>query len=391
MGFYTVDQVRHFYIATGLVTELENDSPAGSLVIKSNKLTHSPYEPVAWLEYVSPNGENGNIAVRSDLIPLNNIDYISSQAPKSRPLKRVKVSLIGLPVVGEDYAFRITFRGLGYGGDEVIYSKTIGSHRVTANDTAATIMASLNTMVALAFKSEPSKMIKSTVVGNDLIFEEVLQPFVLGKSVGRPVDFEISFLTISTDEVWGTATDTTATNSNKVKNGRTVADMEWFYMGERADQRREDTQWSFFKTQLLADPTKEYNLVDICYHYKGNNEDVQHSRKIITIAFTADSGITINVIKALVATNASATVAASQTIVSVAEPTAVTVAKDATPTLPSTVTLTLADETTKAVAVTWSAYSTAEAGEFILTGTYSLPAGVTGDKPVVTIKLTVTA
>ena len=34
----------------------------------------------------------------------------------------------------------------------------------------------------------------------------------------------------------------------------------------------------------MVDPSLSYDLIDISYYYSGDNEDVQHSTKLITLA-----------------------------------------------------------------------------------------------------------
>ena len=80
---------------------------------------------------------------------------------------------------------------------------------------------------------------------------------------------------------------------------------------------------------------------------------------------------------------------AALTAVSVAQPNGVSVPQGGTPELPTTVTLNISDGTVRTVAVTWSSYSTTTSGTFMLTGTYTLPSGITGNKPSVSLSLTV--
>lgn len=69
--------------------------------------------------------------------------------------------------------------------------------------------------------------------------------------------------------------------------------MEWFFLGERADQYR-DSFPDNFETTYLADPSKLYEFVDIAYHYAGDAEDVQKSKKHITLAVPKDGDYTIS-------------------------------------------------------------------------------------------------
>lgn len=77
------------------------------------------------------------------------------------------------------------------------------------------------------------------------------------------------------------------------------------------------------------------------------------------------------------------------TILSVVQPGDVIVQQNNTPVLPSTITLNLSNSTTVQVPVMWGSYSTEELGEFEISGTYDHPQYVTGEKPVVTLTLTV--
>lgn len=80
---------------------------------------------------------------------------------------------------------------------------------------------------------------------------------------------------------------------------------------------------------------------------------------------------------------------AALTVVSVVQPNGVSVAQGGTPQLPTTITLNISDGTVRTVTVTWSNYSTTTSGTFTLTGTYNLPSGITGNKPTVSLSLTV--
>ena len=87
-----------------------------------------------------------------------------------------------------------------------------------------------------------------------------------------------------TEAPWGLVEDLTSTNPNTQGNGKLVADMEWFYMGDRADHFRGVGYPNNFETVYLADPAQDFELMDIEYFYAGDAEDVQRSKKFITIA-----------------------------------------------------------------------------------------------------------
>lgn len=296
MAIFHTDQVRQFYIPLAKAeAALTDASPVGALRLNSNA------EDV-WFEYMSPNGgyNGGAGPVRSDLIHKGCIDYIKITPAKPRKLKRLVVSLNpdinnGDPVVGQEYILRFRFYGLGVGGNDIQLPFFGGSYRVQEGDTGAEVMTALKAMIDLNTQRNPNPYITATVSGNTLVIEESLQPWVRGKKEGAQVNF-----TVETPMVlynggyfnWGQVEDTTATNDNEIGNGRIVADMEWFYLGERGDEYRDYGYPMNFDTVYLADSTKQYQFVEIQHYYRGDAEDIQHSKKWLTLAVPTDGAYT---------------------------------------------------------------------------------------------------
>ena len=54
-------------------------------------------------------------------------------------------------------------------------------------------------------------------------------------------------------------------------------------MGERGDQYRKIGWPNTIPTTYLVDPSKEYNTIDIEFSYQGEGENIQKSKKSITI------------------------------------------------------------------------------------------------------------
>ena len=174
MANFSQDQVRQLYVVLSKATTFNNTTPSGAL--KVNKSNED-----IWFTYQTPNGDNGNSAtVRTDLIPIKNIEYAVASPAVSRPLKRQVVSLDplngGNPVVGQDYILRFTFYNLGMGGPENQYIKNGGAYRVKVGDTAATVMQALKDLADKNFSREPFPYVTITVVGSTLVIEEVPQP-----------------------------------------------------------------------------------------------------------------------------------------------------------------------------------------------------------------------
>lgn len=300
---YSADQVRHPYIVKRKVEALGETPNAGDLAIKISD-GNQPYPQLAVFDYFTGNQE----ITRADIIELKNIEYINVKAGYKRKLKKLEISFDpsvggGKPIPGQEYMFRITMYGLGIGGGEVSISRMIGPHIAAAGDTNLTVMNSLLSSFNDNFKREYKQYVKAEVTGADatakLLIEEVPVPFVLGKTGGNPIDFAVVTTPIEAVDYlpWGKVTNITKNNTNTVPNGVKVADMEYFYAGEKMGNVHQGNSPHSFVP--LADPTKVYETVDICYFFKGNNEDTQHSRKMISLFLDPASDVTGADIKAL--------------------------------------------------------------------------------------------
>ena len=72
-----------------------------------------------------------------------------------------------------------------------------------------------------------------------IILEEAPQEWILGVMPQNPISFTVHPTTVTSngDEViWGTVTDEVAVNY--ITNGKKIADLEYFLMGERGDNYR---------------------------------------------------------------------------------------------------------------------------------------------------------
>ena len=93
------------------------------------------------------------------------------------------------------------------------------------------------------------------------------------------------------DVVWGTVTDQTPTKANAVAgttgvgNGKKIADLEYFCMGERGDQYRNMGFPNVIDTKYLVDPTKEYNVLELHFAFTDTGVNSYRSEKDITVVF----------------------------------------------------------------------------------------------------------
>lgn len=346
MAVFSTNQVRQLYVAKALKTThvLASDA-AGSIAVKNDTAKNRLY-----FEY-----KGADNLMRSDLIDIKNILYAkaTNADAMAHKLKSVTVTLDtnvngGAPVAGQDYILRIALRQYVGMSDEDQYFK-YGMVHAYADMDADKFYKVLALSIAKNFSREVVPLIKIEVhskatkskggfdsngymvvtpttkdngksdttnpyyVTNAIVTDidsiritEVEQPWRLGIMEQVPVYFTVqpTTITVNGDErIWGTVTEGT---NGTIGNGKKIADLEYFCMGERGDIYRGVGFPHNIPTTYLVDPTKKYYIFDIHYAYVGNNESVQKSEKDITIvcsdetefnrivtAFNAATGLTI--------------------------------------------------------------------------------------------------
>ena len=297
MSVFSTNQARHLYVATALKSPnvIASDA-AGSIAVKADTAKNHLY-----FEYMGQGG-----LTRSDLIDIKNIMYAkATKADKmARELKAVTVTLKGNPVGGQDYILKIAFRQFAGMSDEDIYTK-FGMVHATTNMSASDFYKELALSLVKNFSREATQLVKFTLTdGEDtavpvtaatkasdltgnytaLVIDEVEQDWVLGVKPQEAVYFDVlpGTITVDGDEtIWGEVEDTESEGT--VKNGKLIADLEYFCMGERADIYRGVGFPHNIPTKYMVDASKEYHVLDIHYAYVGSNEAVQKSEKDITI------------------------------------------------------------------------------------------------------------
>lgn len=277
MGTFSVNQVRHLYVAKSLGT-----AGLGAISVDSNA------EEI-FFKYIGADG-----AVKTDSIPKKNITQAQAilAAATSRPLNKYTVALDatvngGAPLAGQDYLVRIKFYEWGSISIDDQYFKH-GIVRATTGMTATQFYTAMAASINLNMSREQIPLLTVTSDANGVYLEEIEQPWTLGTKESQPLNFFVQCdkITIAGDEyTWGTATK--GASATKVKNGKIVADMEYFYMGERADQYRGVGFPNVLHTQYLVDPTIEYNFIELDFFYAGSGVDVNQSQKHITLVVPA--------------------------------------------------------------------------------------------------------
>lgn len=326
MSVFSTNQARQLYVATALKTPnvIASDA-AGSIAVKTDTAKNHLY-----FEYMGQGG-----LTRSDLIDIKNIMYAKATdaAKMARELKAVTITLndkvnSGAPVNGQDYILKIAFRQFAGMSDEGIYTK-FGMVHASANMSSSDFYKELALSLVKNFSREATQLVKFTLTDNSdtavpvtvatkaasltgtykaLVIDEVEQDWVLGIKPQEAVYFDVNPGTITVDGddvIWGVVEDTEPEGT--VKNGKLIADLEHFCMGERGDIYRGVGWPHVVTTKYMVDPSKEYHVLDIHYAYVGSNEAVQKSEKDITIVCADKSQL--NDIASAVATATGLTIA----------------------------------------------------------------------------------
>lgn len=300
MATFSVNQVRQLYVATAFKTPhvLASDA-AGSIAVKNDTAKSHLY-----FEY-----KGADNLMRSDLIDTKNILYAKATdaTAMAHDLKSVTIALdsnvnSGAPVAGQDYILRIAFKQYVGMSDEDQYFKYGMVHayagmdasefyKVLAVSLAKNFSREVVPLIKIEIKtaSETTEVTPTTKVADltgtytGVVITEVEQPWRLGVMAQTPVYFTVQSVpvTVNGDErYWATLTEST---SGSISNGKTIADLEYFCMGERGDMYRQVGWPNNIPTTYLVDPAKAYCVFDIHYAYVGSNESVQKSEKTITI------------------------------------------------------------------------------------------------------------
>lgn len=318
MATFSTNQARQIYIAKTLkepsafAADTIANTVAGDIAVAS-----TPKD--LYFLYKGPDTPMRSDLLQKDLIETATLTHGNSIA---KYLSQFDVALdstinSGNPVTGQEYILRINLLGYIGLGMSNIYQK-YGYVHVTRGMTAAQFYVKLAKSLALNFSREPVPILKfyvatagqtpanaqevtvntkeADLTGNytKLILEEVSQPWKLGLEEDRPQKMVIVADTILVDgmeQAWGEVTEITDKSKLTKRTDsvyRQLADMEYFYMGERGDKYRGKnwpyvitTEYMMGSTGLTANET--FGVIDIHYSYVGSNEAVQKSEKDLCI------------------------------------------------------------------------------------------------------------
>ena len=301
MNIFSTNQVNQVYVAKALKADATALKDLGDITVKA-----TPDKSAIYFQHKGAGG-----IVRSDLIEVKNILWgkTTKAEAMARKLKVATVTLDdavngGAPIAGQDYILRVAFTGyVGISPEDSQYWKH-GAVHATNGMTASDFYKQMALSLAKNMSREAVKLVKVTlsdgteVLPNtkasaltgtytNLVITEVAQDWILGTKQQKALTFDVMPTEVDVKEgnvyiptKWGKVV---ISAGDPIKNGKLMADYEYFHMGERGDQYRMVGFPDYVPTKYLVDPSKEYDTIALHYSYVGSNESVQKSEKDITL------------------------------------------------------------------------------------------------------------
>lgn len=301
MNIFSTNQANQVYVAKALKETVATLTDLGDILVKA-----TPDQSAIYFQHKGAGG-----IVRSDLIEVKNILWGKTTKAKdmARKLKVATVTLDdtvngGNPIAGQDYILTIAFTGyVGISPEDSQYWKH-GVVHATNGMTASDFYKQMALSLAKNMSREAVKLVKITlsdgteVLPNtkasalagtytNLVITEVEQDWILGTKQQKALTFDVIPTEVDVKEgdtytptKWGKVV---VSAGDPIKNGKLMADYEYFHMGERGDQYRMVSFPDYVPTKYLVDPSKEYDTIALHYAYVGSNESVQKSEKDITL------------------------------------------------------------------------------------------------------------
>lgn len=308
MSVFNTTQVRQFYVASAYAASVTDASAVGT--IGNVKVIDEGIDKELYFLY-----KGAETVLKSDRIQLKNLNYAKAidAADMVTPLKSVEVTLDsavngGAVVSGEDYLLRIAFRQFYGMSDEDTYFKDVVVHGTAAMASSASLFyTALADALNKAFAREVGATATSnpyltfTAAATKLTITEKPQDWTLGIGAQERVYFDVYPTTIyvgGDDVIWGTVTDVTpakasaVVGTNALGNGKMIADMEYFFMGERGDQYRMMGYPNYIPTKYLVDPDQQYHVLELHYGFTDTGVNSYRTEKDITIVAAGAAGKT---------------------------------------------------------------------------------------------------
>lgn len=288
MAIFNVNQNRQFYVVTEFLSDSSEPSKEGQLKF------YTSTDGTCFFKYYGKGG-----LIRTDIIDNKKItrSVQTTKLQMQRKLKKITVTLLpdvneGNPIVGQDYILRIQVNNYLAPGDACVLIRSGAVHVTTGMD-ATSFYKKMADSLTMNFKRDPHPILKFESSAAGIVITEVGdQPWRLGVLSQEPVNFEVIPTTVryeGEEVIWGKAT--VGEDTAYVGNGKQVADLEYFCMGERGDMFRNMGCPNNIDVKYMVDPSKEYDMLDIHYYYSGDGVQTHRSEKDLTFVSAQDEVI----------------------------------------------------------------------------------------------------
>lgn len=294
MAVYSTNQNRQLYVVSKVVT----NEPAALGEVKIGKTKDNKQ---LFFKYFGQGG-----LTRTDIIDVEKVEYakITSRDALKTELKKAVIALDptvngGIPVAGQDYIVRIIIHNYLAPGDANVAIKHGAVHAYAGMD-AQTFYEKLAKSLEMNFSREITPLLTFSADASGVTVTEVEQPWNLGLMSQESVNFEISVATVrwqGDDVIWavrGADEKIEIEGTGQfIGDGKKIADLEYFCMGERGDQYRDNVSRRIgIPTKLMVDAEKEYDVLDLHYAFTDTGVNVQKSEKDITFVSESEAVLT---------------------------------------------------------------------------------------------------
>ena len=261
---FSTNQVMQFYV---------HDSAKGITLAPKEKLANGGFSLS-----VTNNGE----VSATDII--ENVEYASYTAAADMNVKTRKATVtlaVTEDMKGEDFVLRVKYPEIGGAGVEAWTVKTVAARGTVATTVAKELAKCLNAALkadGMLEAKESGSTVVVEVVDNKKYYKRGVRPLV-------PVDFTVEVNQVAVEgELTDWASVAYAEGSVVIPAIYKIADLEYFAMGERADQYRNIDYVNAIDTDYKVDVNSTYDLINIHYSYKGANQNSHKSEKDLFIA-----------------------------------------------------------------------------------------------------------
>ena len=315
---FSTNQARHLYVVSDVKESFSSPIVAGEII-------PGAADGDLFFEYMGAD----KVARRSDLIPIESITYAKATSSEDLAVKakayKVTVSSAAQDannsskLFGGDYTLKLNVRQYNSLTDEGAETRVADVRVPKAGMTASLFYIKMACALAANLSHEIAPIVnvylatsggataaevtpedaKALIAANDdtqyttkysstytgITVVEAEQPWVLGTLPFETVDFSVvpGILEFEDGDTiqWGTAA--AVESGVTYGDGKKIADLEYFCLGERGDVYRGIGWPNTIKTDYQVNPESEYSVIDIHYAYQGTCEDIQKSEKDITL------------------------------------------------------------------------------------------------------------